>query len=139
MKKFFFYAGAIALYFVSSVGTSQAQVVARSVKLTWAASTTPQAEYNVYRSATATGTFAKINPAALAVLTYTDAGVPSGTTLFYRVTAICPTAGCMSGTTVVGIGESAPSQTVSAVIPADPGVPGTPGTVTVTVTVVVGP
>ncbi len=45
------------------------------------------AGYNVYRSATATGTFVKTNTTAVTTSDFLDATAPAGTTSFYRVTA----------------------------------------------------
>ena len=46
------------------------------------------AGYNIYRSASATGTFAKINTALLTQLTFADTTATAGKTWYYQVTAI---------------------------------------------------
>ena len=53
--------------------------VAAGVNLSWSANTaTDLAGYNVYRSATATGTFTKVNAALLTGTTYADTAAPVG-------------------------------------------------------------
>ena len=52
--------------------------------------------YNVYRSATATGTYTKLNTALLTASAYNDTTAPTGATSFYRVTAL-DTSGNESG------------------------------------------
>ena len=57
--------------------------------VSWAASSASDlAGYNVYRSATADGTYAKVNTALLTGLSYTDSTAPVGVGVFYRVTAV---------------------------------------------------
>lgn len=118
---------------------SHAQTSTAAVGLSWTGSTTPQAQTNLYRALAAAGPFTKLNAAPLAANTYSDATVAFGTTYFYRITAVCPVAGCLSGTTVIGMGESAPSATISAAIPPAPTAPASPTSLTITVTVTVGP
>lgn len=57
-------------------------------RLTWAASTTPNVTYNVYRSATQTGSYAKVNSAKMTGTAYTDVGVTGGQTYYYAATAV---------------------------------------------------
>jgi fibronectin type 3 domain-containing protein len=58
-----------------------------SVNLSWNASS-GAAGYNIYRSTSATGSFAKINSSLDANTAYTDNGVASGQTYYYEATAI---------------------------------------------------
>lgn len=56
-----------------------------SIKLTWMA-VTGATKYYVYRSASATGTFAKVGEATAA--TYTNTGLTANTTYYYKVSAV---------------------------------------------------
>ena len=56
-----------------------------SIKLTWMA-VTGATKYYVYRSASATGTFAKVGEATVA--TYTNTGLAANTTYYYKVSAV---------------------------------------------------
>ncbi|MGB8580655.1 MAG: choice-of-anchor D domain-containing protein [Candidatus Sulfotelmatobacter sp.] len=58
-----------------------------SVNLSWNASS-DVAGYNVYRSTTATGTYAKINPSVDANTAYTDSTVVAGQTYYYEATSV---------------------------------------------------
>ena len=58
-----------------------------SVNLSWNASS-DVAGYNIYRSTSATGTFAKINPNVDANTAYTDSTVASGVTYYYEATSV---------------------------------------------------
>ncbi len=60
------------------------------ITISWTASTaTDVAGYNVYRSATAAGTFTKVNATLLtSVVTYVDTAAPQGVASFYQVTAV---------------------------------------------------
>lgn len=66
-----------------------------SVALTWNASTSSVAGYNVYRG-TAAGAYSKINATLDSTTTYTDTTVVSGTTYYYSATAVA-TSGQESG------------------------------------------
>jgi hypothetical protein len=68
---------------VSGIGTAPQY----SVNLSWNASTNV-AGYNIYRSTTATGTFAKINSTPDANTAYTDSAVVAGQTYYYEATAV---------------------------------------------------
>jgi hypothetical protein len=72
---------------VSLTGTGVAPVQ-HSVALTWNASTSTVAGYNVYRSTVSGGSYAKINSSLVAALNYTDSTVQSGTTYYYVTTAV---------------------------------------------------
>lgn len=96
-----------------------AQAASHSVTLnwTWAQGSGPAATgFNIYRSTTATGTFANVGSSTSpTITTFTDASPAvqvSGSTFFYYVTAFNATA------------ESAPSSTVSGTIPFALSVPG---------------
>jgi Abnormal spindle-like microcephaly-assoc'd, ASPM-SPD-2-Hydin len=58
-----------------------------SVSLSWNASTSSVAGYNVYRGTTA-GTYSKLNSALDATTAYTDSTVVSGTTYYYAATSV---------------------------------------------------
>lgn len=61
----------------------------QQVALDWANNTEPDLDgYNVYRSTTSGGAYAKINSALLSGSSYTDTGVANGTTYYYVVTAV---------------------------------------------------
>ncbi len=68
---------------LTGIGTVQQY----SVNLSWNAST-GVAGYNVYRSTSSNGTFAKINSALDANTAYTDNSVVSGQTYYYEATAV---------------------------------------------------
>ena len=59
-----------------------------SVALSWTASATSGATYNVYRQQACSGNFTQINGSAVTATTYTDAAVASGETYCYQVTAV---------------------------------------------------
>jgi hypothetical protein len=80
--------------------------IQHSVVLTWNASTSAVAGYNVYRGTVSGGPYTKINSALVTALTYTDSTVQNGTTYYYVTTAVD------SGGT-----ESVHSNEVSAPIP----------------------
>lgn len=74
---------------VSGTGISSAT---HAVTLNWSPSTTAGvAGYNIYRSTTSGSSFAKISSTLLSGLSYTDAGVSSGKTYYYVVTAVTQT------------------------------------------------
>src|SRR5437879_7706535 len=62
--------------------------VQHSVALSWNASTSTVAGYNVYRGAVSGGPYAKISSSLVAVLDYTDSTVQHGTTYYYVTTAV---------------------------------------------------
>jgi hypothetical protein len=90
----------------ASVSLTGTGVVQHSVALTWNASASAVAGYNVYRGTVSGGPYAKINSTLVTPLSYTDSTVQSGTTYYYVTTAVDS-----SGT------ESVFSNQVSAVIP----------------------
>ncbi len=62
--------------------------VQHSAALTWNASTSTVAGYNVYRSTVSGTLYTKINSSLITTLNYTDSTVQSGTTYFYVATAV---------------------------------------------------
>ena len=90
---------------VSLSGTGVAPVQ-HSVALTWNASTSTVAGYNVYRSTVSGNSYTRINSALVASVTYTDSTVQGGTTYYYVTTAVDS-----------GSAESANSNEASATIP----------------------
>jgi hypothetical protein len=88
---------------LSGTGT---QAVSHSVALSWTASTSTVAGYNVYRSTTSGGPYTLITSSAVTGTTFTDNTVQSGVTYFYVVTAVD-----------AGGNESVNSNEVSATIP----------------------
>jgi fibronectin type 3 domain-containing protein len=91
---------------VESLAGSGAAPVAHSVDLSWTASTSTVAGYNVYRGGVSGGPYSKINSSVDSTTLFTDSTVLSGQTYYYVVTAVDN-----SGT------ESAYSNQVQAVIP----------------------
>lgn len=78
-----------------------------TVSLTWSASTSSGVNgYNVYRSTTSNGSYAKINSSLVSGTSYTDSSVQSGQTYYYVTTAV--------NTSSV---ESAYSNQATAVVP----------------------
>jgi len=63
-------------------------VVQHTVSLSWTASTSTVAGYNVYRSTTSGSGYVKINSSLVGSLTYTDSNVVNGRTYFYVTTAV---------------------------------------------------
>jgi len=68
-------------------GTGTVQPVQHGVDVSWTASTSTVAGYNVYRSSQSGGPYQILN-ATLQSLTFTDSTVQSGTTYYYVVTAV---------------------------------------------------
>jgi hypothetical protein len=59
-----------------------------TVSLNWTASTTPNVNYNVYRSATSGGPYTKLNSVLVNGVSYTDSAVLPGQTYYYVTTAV---------------------------------------------------
>jgi hypothetical protein len=89
---------------ISSGGSGSAPT--HSVSLTWQASTSSVAGYNIYRSAVSGGPYTKLNSSPDTATVYTDSAVTAGKTYYYVATAINS-----SGT------ESATSNQVTAKVP----------------------
>ncbi len=64
------------------------QTAGHAVVLSWHPTGAKIVGYNVYRGVTAKGPFARINASPHPNATFTDASVLSGTTYFYRTTAV---------------------------------------------------
>ncbi len=73
---------------VSGVNFTATAQVGHTVALTWNASTSTVASYNVYRSTVSGTGYSKINALPVALLSYPDASVSNGTTYFYVTTAV---------------------------------------------------
>src|SRR5213080_169168 len=77
--------GSPATISLSGTGVAPLQ---HSEALTWNASTSAVAGYNVYRSTVSGGSYTRINSSLVASASYTDSTVQSGTTYFYVTTAV---------------------------------------------------
>jgi fibronectin type 3 domain-containing protein len=62
--------------------------ITHSVSLSWDASTSTVAGYNIYRGTVSGGPYSKINSSADANTSYTDSSVQSGTTYYYVTTSV---------------------------------------------------
>jgi len=62
--------------------------VSHSVVLTWTASTSTVAGYNMYRSTVSGGSYTRVNSAVVAATTFTDSAVQGGQTYYYVATAV---------------------------------------------------
>jgi hypothetical protein len=80
---------------------AQAQAAHQNT-LTWGASSTPGALYNIYKDHGCTGVFVKLTATPLAALTYADIGMADGECNAYYVTAL--------GAAGSNIGESTQSE-----------------------------
>ena len=105
-------AAAFAFILVTIALASAPARAQHSVSLTWTASTdaaaNPSLAYNVYRSPTCTGAFAKLNASPLGATSYLDTAVLPGASYCYQVTSV------LSGA------ESAPSNQAAVLIPSPP-------------------
>jgi hypothetical protein len=72
---------------VSLSGTGTAPV-SHSVALSWGASSTSVAGYNVYRSTVSGSSYVKLNGSLVSSLNYSDSSVASGSTYYYVATAV---------------------------------------------------
>jgi fibronectin type 3 domain-containing protein len=93
----------IALLFAIS---AFAQAAVHKNTLSWAASTTPSATYNVYKAGSCAGTFTRVNTVPITTPTFVDSGMADGAVNCYYVTAVAP-----------GMGESPQSNFVLATTP----------------------
>jgi hypothetical protein len=90
-----------------SLAGNGTQTGSNSVQLSWTASTSTVAGYNVYRSEVSGGPYSKLDSSVVATDSYTDSTVQAGLTYYYVVTSVS-TAGV----------ESANSAQVTAIVPA---------------------
>ena len=102
---------ATALFFLALVATPA--MAQHTVALSWIASATSGATYNVYRQQACSGNFTQINGSAVSTTTFTDSAVAPGATYCYQVTAVS------TG------GESTPTSPAPATIPANTVTPST--------------
>ena len=72
----------------ASASVSVTQPVSHSVNLTWNASTSSVAGYNIYRGTQPAGPYSKLNPMLETATVYTDSSVASGQTYYYLTTAV---------------------------------------------------
>ena len=72
----------------ASLTGSGVQSSAHSVALSWNASTSPVAGYNVYRSLQSGGPYAKLTGSPLPGTSYADGNVQSGSTYYYVATSV---------------------------------------------------
>ena len=89
-----------------SLGGTGVAPLSHSVTLSWGASSSTVAGYNLYRSTVNGGSYSKVNASLLATLNYADSSVTGGTTYYYVATAVDS-----SGT------ESVYSNQVTATVP----------------------
>ena len=68
---------------VTGVGT-----VAHYVSISWTASTSTVAGYNVYRATASGGPYTKVNSSLVGTTSYTDSTVSAGKTYYYVATAV---------------------------------------------------
>ncbi len=73
---------------VESLTGSGSLSPSHSVDLSWSPSTSAVVGYNIYRSSTSGGSYAKINSALNATTSYTDNTVQAGLTYYYVTTAV---------------------------------------------------
>lgn len=94
-----------------------------SIVVTWGASSTSGAQYNVYRGTATGGPYSKLTAVPVSALTYTDTTGVAGTKYFYVETAVCPSGGsCPAGI----IGESGFGPEASATFLGSPNPPVAP-------------
>jgi hypothetical protein len=91
---------------IISVSGSGNQTIPHSAKLTWDASPSVVAGYNVYRSAISGGPYTRLNASSVSLLSYADPTVAPGNVYYYTVTAVASDGA-----------ESVNSDQVSATIP----------------------
>src|SRR5262249_9322823 len=91
---------------VTLSGTGVAPQIQHSIALTWGASTSTVAGYNVYRSTVSGGSYSRLNSTIVVGVSFSDPSVQSGQTYYYTATSVNA-----SGS------ESAYSNEVTAVVP----------------------
>lgn len=72
----------------SFTGSGTQAAAQHSVTLTWTASTSQVAGYNIYRGTQSGGPYSRLNPTAQADANYTDSTVLAGSTYFYVTTSV---------------------------------------------------
>jgi len=72
----------------TTTSAALALTVGHTVSLSWAASTTSNVVYNVYRGITPGGPYMKLTPSALGTVSFIDSSVSPGQTYFYVTTAV---------------------------------------------------
>jgi hypothetical protein len=73
---------------VALSGTGVAAQATHTVALSWGASTSSVAGYNVYRSSVSGSSYAKINSSLVGGVGFTDSNVQTGRTYYYVATAV---------------------------------------------------
>jgi hypothetical protein len=73
---------------VAGVNFTATAQVAHSATLSWIASTSSVAGYNIYRSSVSGGPYTKMNSSLITLLTYTDTAVLAGLTYYYLATSV---------------------------------------------------
>jgi hypothetical protein len=73
---------------VTLSGTGVAPQINHTVALNWGASSSSVAGYNLYRSSVSGSSYAKVNSALLAGVSFTDSNVQSGQTYYYVATSV---------------------------------------------------
>jgi hypothetical protein len=73
---------------LTGTGTSSTGSTQHSVNLSWSASSSSVAGYNVYRGTTSGGPYSKINPSLETATVYTDSTVQGATTYYYVATSV---------------------------------------------------
>lgn len=73
---------------VAGVNFTATAQVAHSATLSWIASTSSVAGYNIYRSSVSGGPYTKMNSSLVTLLTYTDTAVLAGLTYYYVATSV---------------------------------------------------
>jgi hypothetical protein len=73
---------------VAGVNFTATAQVAHSATLSWIASTSSVAGYNIYRSSVSGGPYTKMNSSLITLLTYTDTAVLAGLTYYYVATSV---------------------------------------------------
>ncbi len=73
---------------MAAVNFTSTAVAPHWVALSWTASVSQVAGYNVYRSNTSNGPYVKLNSSLVSSTTYSDQAVQSGSTYYYETTAV---------------------------------------------------
>jgi len=72
----------------TGTGTSSTGTTQHDVTLSWGASSSPVAGYNIYRGTVSGGPYTKINPSLETATVYTDSTVQGSTTYYYVATSV---------------------------------------------------